>query len=195
MSCFPGKMLPVKLLEYCIVVQPKLDNQEEIQLLREKYDPWFYQVQPYITIVPGFTPATLDQLESVTSYLSQTRRHQPPIAVKCYKCIERDDRLVFPVEEGREGLLALHEALLGAAPASLLADEAPFDPGLVIGRVPDPDQRIEALHEANRLGRTIGLIDAFSLIAVEQSGQFRLVAGYPFGIGRVDYFDFTLAEE
>ncbi|MFO7638499.1 MAG: hypothetical protein R6X14_04225 [bacterium] len=181
----------MRLLEYCVVVLPKLDNQEEIQLLREKYDPWFYQVQPYITIVPSFAPATLDQFESVTGYLSQTRKRLEPVVVHCYRCVERGDRLVCPVESGREELLTLHDSLLGCAPAGLTAVGGEFEPGLVVGRVPDPDRRIEALQEANRLRRTIGLIDAVSLIGIEPSGQLRLVAGYPFGIGRVDYFDLS----
>ena len=31
-------------LQYSIVVLPKLDNEAEIQRLREKFDPWFYQI-------------------------------------------------------------------------------------------------------------------------------------------------------
>jgi hypothetical protein len=181
--------VPVKVLAYSLVVLPKLDNEEEIQSLREKYDPWFYQVRPYITIVPPFTPATLDELEAVAGFLSEARRRQPPVAVSFYRCVEVDDRLICPVGDGREGLVALHRHLLGAAPVSLLTGEREFEPALVIGRVPDPDRRLEALHEANRLGRTLGLIDAVSLIGIEPSGRLRLIASYPFGIGRVDYYD------
>lgn len=177
------------MLDYCVVALPKLDNQEDIQRLREAYDPWFYQIQPYIIVVPAFTPSTLDDLEAVSTFLSQARRHQPPIAVKFFRCVERGERLVCPIEAGRDDLFALHRNLVGNPPSRLLTGEEDFDPAVVIGRVGDPDRRIEALQEANRIGRTVGLIDAVSLIAIEQSGQLRLVAGYPFGIGRVDYFD------
>jgi hypothetical protein len=75
---------------------------------------------------------------------------------------------------------------------SLVDDEA-YEPHLVVGRVQDPDMRAEALAEANKLGRTLGIIDAVSLIAIEQDGGLKLVASYPFGVGRVDYFDKFLA--
>ena len=182
-------------MEYRIVVLPKLDNQDELQLLRERHDPWFYQLQPYITIIPSLNPATLDQLEEITAYLSRVRRNQPPVVVRAYNCVERDDRLVCPIQQGREELIALHNRLSGAVPGSLLPDEDLFEPALVVARVPDPEQRLEALHEVNLLGRTIGLIDALSLVALEEAGRFRLVAGYPFGIGRVDYFDLSGGSE
>ncbi|MFO7675112.1 MAG: hypothetical protein R6X12_02170 [bacterium] len=179
----------MSVLEYCVAALPKLDNQEEIQLLREKYDPRFYQTRPYIAIVPAFRPATLDELESVSAFLSQARRRQPPVAVTFLRCVEVGDRLVCPVATGQEGLAALQRRMLGASPGPSLTGEPPPEPVLVIGRVSDPDRRIEALTEANRLGRTLGLIDSVSLIGIEQSEDLRLVASYPFGIGRVDYFD------
>ncbi|HDQ99552.1 MAG TPA: hypothetical protein ENN51_04615 [candidate division WOR-3 bacterium] len=181
----------MRVLSYSVCVLPKLDNQEEVRRLRERYDPWFYQVQPYIVVVPSFTPATLDELEAVSAFLSQARRKQPPVALKFFRCVERGDRLICPVESGREELAALHRAMSGATPDRLLTGEEAFDPGMVVCRVPDPDRRIEALQEANRIGRTVGLVDAVSLVGIEPSGQLRLIAGYPFGIGRVDYFDLS----
>jgi hypothetical protein len=185
--------MQVKMLHYSVVVLPKLDNEQAIQRLREKYDPWFYQVRPYIPIIPPFTPATLDEIEQIGSFISIRRHKLHPIAITCHRCIEVGDQLVCPVENGKDELAALHVDLYGSDSIPLVDDIA-YEPRLVIGRVQDPNSRQEALREANRLGRTLGLVDAVSLIGIEPDGELRLVASYPFGIGRIDYYDTSISD-
>ena len=67
--------------------------------------------------------------------------------------------------------------------------DAGYEPRLVVGSVSDPEERARALAEANRIGRTLGIIDAVALVRINPDGGLKLVANYPFGIGRVDYFD------
>ncbi len=191
-SVSDAKILQVKTLQYNVVVLPKLDNEEEIQELREKYDPWFYQIRPYVPMVLPFAPATLDEMQNVGDYISQARRKLHPVAISFHQCVESGDRLLFVIENGREELLELHHSLLGCE-AAVLVEEAGYEPLLVVGRVPDPGHRAQALHEANRIGRTLGIVDAVSLIRTEPSEELKLVANYPFGIGRVDYYDRFLA--
>jgi len=49
--------------------------------------------------------------------------------------------------------------------------------------------RAWAVAEANRLGRSLGVVDAVTLLRIEPDEEHRLVATFPFGIGRVDYCD------
>ncbi len=175
-------------LQYGVVVLPKLDSEEEIQRIREEYDPWYYQISPYIPMVEPFTPATLGEMENVSDYISLARRGFHPFAVSFRACVEADDRLLLPLENGREELIVLRRNLVGPGTAEAMAG-AEYEPRLVIGRVPDPLRRSEALVEVARIGRILGVVDSVSLIEVAPNREMKLVANFPFGIGRVDYFD------
>jgi len=174
-----------------MMVVPKLDNQEQVLALREKYDPLFYQIRPYIPLLEPFTPATLGELENISEYISQARRHLAPIALDFHKYVEADDRILCPVDRGRHDLVKLRLALHGCEALSLV--DGGYEPRLVVARVPDPAQRAEALSEANRLGRSLGLVDALTLVVIEANSDIRLLASFPFGVGRVDYYDESLA--
>lgn len=178
----------MKVLQYSFVVLPKLDNEEEIQRLRERYDPWFYQIRPYIPIVSPFAPATLEEMQNVSDYISRARRKLHPIAVSFHQWMASGGRLFFVIEKGRKELLDLRRNLQGCDTFSLVED-IESEPRLVVGRVPDSERRSQALIEANRIGRTLGIVDSFYLIGIEPSDELKLFASYPFGIGRVDYYD------
>ena len=175
-------------LQYSIVVLPKLDNEAEIQRLRERYDPWFYQIRPYIPVILPFTPATIDELQGVSDYISESRRKLHPRAISFHECVESGDRLYFVVEQGKDDIMALHHDLQGCEAASLVA-EGDYEPHLMLGRIPDPAKRALALHEARAIGRTLGIVDSVAMLRIGTDGELKLIANYPFGIGRVDYFD------
>ena len=174
-------------MQFSVVVLPKLDNEEEVQLIRERYDPWCYRIRPHITLIPPFTPATLDEIENVSAHLSTVRRARHPHAVTFFKCEAVGDRVVLVPEQGRDELLSLYRELQGPVTGTLVPD-AEFEPRLLVGRMPDAGQRAAAVKELNGLRRTLGVVDSVFLIDVESSGELRLVASYPFGIGRVDWY-------
>ena len=178
----------MKTLQYSVIVLPKLDNEAEIQRLREKYDPWFYQVRPYIPIILPFTPATIDELQGVSDFVSVARRKLHARAISLHDCIESGDRLYFAVDQGRDDIMALHHDLQGCEATSLVS-EGDYEPRLVLGRIPDPAQRTLARLEAQAIGRTLGIVDSVAMLRISPDGELKLVANYPFGIGRVDYFD------
>jgi len=180
--------LGVQAPQFSVVVLPKLDNEPEIQRLRAKYDPWYEHISPYIPVVLPFTPATLDDIQHVGDYISDARRRLHPLAVSFHDCREGGDRLYFVLETGRDELIELHRNLRGSE-AGLLVRDAGYEPRLVIGRVPDPQERAAVRAEANRIGRTLGVIDAVVMVRVDPDGELKLVANYPFGVGRVDYFE------
>ncbi|UCG42003.1 MAG: hypothetical protein JSU73_08940 [candidate division WOR-3 bacterium] len=177
----------MKALQYSVVVLPKLDNEAEIQRLREKYDPGFYQIRPHIPIILPFTPATIDELQGISDYISVSRRKLHARAISFHECIESGDRLFFVVDQGKGDIMALHHALQGCEVTSLVS-EGDYEPRLMLGRIPDPEQRGLALREAQTIGRTLGIVDSVSMLRISPHGELKLVANYPFGIGRVDHF-------
>jgi hypothetical protein len=76
-----------------------------------------------------------------------------------------------------------------AQPLSLLDGAPEYEPQVWLGRVTDARQRTYALAEANRIGRSLGVVDAISLLRIEPDEKHELVATFQFGVGRVDYYD------
>ena len=179
----------MKAAQYCVVAFPKLDSEAQIQDLREQFPTWYYRVRPYVPVVLPFTPATLDEIQNVSEHVGRVRRNLHPLAISFSHCIERGDSLFFEVEEGRDDLIQLHAAMTGSEPLSLLSDAPVYEPQVWLGRVTDARQRAYATAEANRIGRSLGIIDAVTLLRIEPDEENRLVATFPFGIGRVDYYD------
>jgi hypothetical protein len=179
----------VKASQYSVVAFPKLDTEAQIQELRDQFPNWFYRVRPYVPVVLPFTPLTLDEIQSVSEHVGRVRRGLHSFAVSCQKCVERGDSLFLDLDEGRREFVELHASLVGAEPLSLLKDHAAYEPRLWLGRVPDPRQRAFAMTETDRLGRSVGVVDALSLVRIEADGEHKLVAVFPFGIGRVDFYD------
>jgi hypothetical protein len=180
----------VKAAQYSVVAFPKLDSEAQIQDLREQFPAWYFRVRPYVPIVLPFTPATLDEIQNVSEHVGRIRRNLHSLAISFSRCIERGESLFFQIEDGRDDLVQLHAAMTGAEPQqSLLSDVPMYEPQIWLGRVADPRQRCYALAEANRIGRSLGVIDAVTLLRIEPDEEHRLVATFPFGIGRVDYYD------
>jgi hypothetical protein len=178
----------VRAAQFSVVAFPKLDNEAQVQRLREKFDSWRYHVRPYVPMVLPFVPINLDEIQAVTEHLSRVRRNLHSFAMTFRRCIERGDSLLLEVEQGREQLLELHRAVHGGQP--LLLDGIPeSQPNLVLGRVTDARQRRTAMGEVNGIGRTLGVVDSLALLRTDPSDETRLVLVLPFGIGRVDYYD------
>jgi hypothetical protein len=179
----------VKAAQYCVVAFPKLDSEAQVQDLREQFPAWHYRVRPYVPVVLPFTPVTLDEMQNISEHVGRVRRNLHPLAISFARCIERGDSLFFVIEDGRDELVQLHREMVGSEPLSLLAETPAYEPQLWLGRVTDARQRVYALAEANRLGRSLGIVDAITLLRIEPDEEHRLVANFPFGIGRVDYYD------
>ncbi len=180
----------MKAAQYCVVAFPKLDSETQIQELRERFPAWYYRVRPYVPVVLPFTPVTLDEIQNVSEHVGRVRRSLHSLAISFFRCVEHGDFLFYEVETGREELRRLHSAMTGAEPQQSLLNDAPaYEPQIWLGRVADARQRSYALMEANRIGRSLGVIDAVTLLRIEPDEEHRLVATFPFGIGRVDYYD------
>ncbi len=179
----------MKAAQFCVTAFPKLDNEAQFQRLREKYDPAGFRVRPHIPIIPPFTPANLDEIQNVIDHVSTARRTLRPLAVSFYRCVEQGEYLFCIPDAGRDELLQLHTRVAGSQPVPMLADTSGYEPLLWLCRVPDPVRRSLALAEANRVGKSIGIVNALSVTKVEAGDEMKLVAVFPFGVGRVDYYD------
>lgn len=178
----------MKAAIYSVVAFPKLDNEAQIQRLRERFNSWSYQVRPFVPLVEPFVPMTMDELQHVTDHVGRVRRRLHAFAVASFRCAERGDVLVLPIEQGRDRVLELHSTIHGGEPLTI-AGTGEYEPALWLGRVTDAAQRASAVAETNRIGRTLGVVDSLALTRTTGDGETKLVLVMPFGIGRVDLYD------
>jgi hypothetical protein len=179
----------VKASQYIVVAFPTLDTELELSRLRDRFDTHLSQTQPHIPLVPPFSPANLDELLGVTEYVGQARRSLHPLSASFRGCVERGELIVFTCLEGSAELQQLHSDLLGSRPVSFLKNDVEFEPRLVAGHISDPALRRQVMLEAGRIGRILALVDALSLVRAGPDAAWRPVAKFPFGIGRVDYYE------
>jgi hypothetical protein len=178
----------VKAAQYSVVAFPKLDNEAQLQRVRERFGSWSYDLRPYVSIVLPFTPLNIDELQRVTDHIGSVRRRVHPFAVSFHECSAVGDALLLWVMEGREQLAALRTAVHGSEPLTLQGT-GEYEPALWLGRVRDVAELAAATADTNRIGRTIGVVDSLSLIRGTSDDATRLVLTMPFGVGRVDYHD------
>lgn len=178
----------MKAAQYSVIAFPKLDNETQLQRLREKFGSWSYDLRPYLTIVPPFTPLTLDELQHITEHISAVRKKLHPLAVSFSECVAAKEAILLIVSEGRERIAELVRAVHGSE-ALTIAGIPEQEPALWLGKVVDPRQLDTAVAEVNRLRRTIGIVDSLSFVRGTADDSMRLVLTMPFGIGRVDYHE------
>lgn len=179
--------LGVRAAQYSVVAFPKLDNESELRRLRDRYPSWTMAVEPHIPVVLPFTPLDLDEIQHVADFVSNARRRLHPIAVTFHESVAIGDRIYYNVASGWDELIALHAQIVGSEPMPLL-QHGTYEPRLVLGRVTSEPERAAAAGAITALLRTLGLVDTLTIVSVGPDESVERVAGYPFGVGRVDFY-------
>jgi len=179
----------MKAAQYAVAVLPKLDTEAELMRLRDRFGGRPVNIPPYVQLSGVFTPSGLSEAVSVNEFISQARRKLHAIAASFQSCVEQADFLLLAVEQGAEELGGLQRSVVGPEPTSFLSGENLPRLDLVLGRFSDPMARAQMATEVTRIGRILGVIDALVLLRVGPDDDWHLTAQYPFGIGRVDYFE------
>ncbi len=179
----------MKVSYFTIVLFPKLELSTEFQQLRERFAPNIDQPEPYIQLVLPWVPADLGEILSVIDFISHTRRNLHPLAITVEKWQRAGETIIGEITRGQEAILALRRSLTGVEPSPLLLSEEELKSHLILFRVADPNALDPALTEANRMGKTLGVIDSLYLIRTLPDGMGQRVARFPFGVGRVDYYE------
>uniref|UniRef100_A0A7C4CDG6 2'-5' RNA ligase family protein n=1 Tax=candidate division WOR-3 bacterium TaxID=2052148 RepID=A0A7C4CDG6_UNCW3 len=179
----------MKPAQYMVVVLPKLDAEAELLRLRDRYGGQPDAIPPYVQLTGVFTPSDLSEAASVNEYVSKARRRLHAIAASFHSCFELGDKLLLKADQGAGELTALQREVAGPEPTSFLAVEELPRSDLVLGRFPDPMARTQVAAQVNRMGRVLGVIDALVILRIGPEDDWHITAQYPFGIGRVDYFE------
>lgn len=182
----------VRSANFIVVAIPKLEREIDLLQLRERYAPSTRQLEPHIRITSPWVPAELGEIMAVIEFISRIRRGIHPLAISAENWQEIGELILAPVINGAAELLKIRQTLIGSEPLPLINPESESAPSLILLRVPDRQQRALAVAEANRIGRTLGVIDSLTLVQIFSDGAWQRLARFPFGIGRVDFYDHLL---
>ncbi len=179
----------MRVAQFSVVAFPKLSQERELLLLRERFAPDVSQLEPYITIVSPWVPVELGEIFGVVESISQTRRKLHPLAISCEGWQRLGEILVGEVTQGADELLRLRQSITGTETASLINETTGSGVYLVVCRVINPGDWDTVLKEAGKIGRSLGVIDGVVLIRTLPDGTWQRVADFPFGVGRVDFYE------
>jgi hypothetical protein len=179
----------VSSINFSIIAIPKLERESDFLQLRERYAPSVIQLDPHTRITSPWVPAELGEIMKVIEFISQARKKLHPLAITAENWQESGEFVIGPITQGGKELLAIRQSITGAEPLPLLKTEADSMPALILLRVPESSKRTLAVIEANRIGKTLGVIDSLILIRTMPDGTWQRVARFPFGIGRVDFYE------
>ncbi|MCX7732699.1 MAG: hypothetical protein N2248_06010 [candidate division WOR-3 bacterium] len=178
---------------FVVIATPKLDRESDFLQLRERYASAILQPDPHIRITNPWIPADLGEVMAVIEFISQTRKKLHPLAITAENWQEAGEFIIAPIVNGASELLLIRQTILGSEPAPLLKTTPEPAFSLILLRVPDDHKRALAVTEANRIGKTLGVIDALTLIRTFPDGSWQRLARFPFGIGRVDFYERLLS--
>ncbi|MCL6465410.1 MAG: hypothetical protein K6T77_01490 [candidate division WOR-3 bacterium] len=178
----------MRAVQFSVVSFPKLQQDKELLRLRERFAPGVFQLEPYIPVVLPWVPVELGDVVAVVNCLSETRRKLHPIAIVCDNWHRKGELLLGDVTEGQEAVLNLRKGITGVEPVPLIKDDDK-NVYLVVCQVPDEDKWGALLKEAQNVGRSLGVLDSVVLIRTMPDGSWQRVANFPFGVGRVDFYE------
>lgn len=176
-------------VRFSVVAFPKLEMADALFRLRERFAADALQPDPYIPIVPAWVPAELGEVVESVNSISATRGKLHPLAIACEGWHRRGDILAGWVTQGREELLELIKSVSGGRSLALIQDEPLTDVYLIVCRIADAEVWGAVLAEAERIGKTLGLVDSLVLLRTLPDGMWQRVATFPFGVGRVDFYE------
>ncbi|MDZ8227596.1 2'-5' RNA ligase family protein [Nostoc sp. ChiVER01] len=136
-------------MSYAIVHYPNI-NTEDINQLRQKYDPQVYLIEPHITLV-------FPIIESINE--NNLIIHIENILIKwktfpiCLQGLQKswDEYLFLMVEEGKVDMIELHNELYTGILAKYCRGNLPFIPHLTLGKLTkDINQFLQVLEEAQQ---------------------------------------------
>lgn len=176
----------MRAVQFSVVSFPKLQQDKELLGLRERFLPNVLPLEPHIPVVPSWVPVEPGEMVSVVNTLSNTRRKLHPIAVACENWQRQGELLVAEVTEGQEAVRNLRKSISRVEPVQLIQEEGVY---LVVCRVPNEEKWGQILSEAERIGRSLGMVDSVVLLRILPDGSHQRVAHFPFGVGRVDFYE------
>ncbi|MEH2062920.1 MAG: 2'-5' RNA ligase family protein [Nostoc sp.] len=154
-------------MSYALVHYPNI-NTEDINQIRQKYDPQVDLIDPHITLVfPTIESINKKNLIlHIDSILSKWK-----IFSICLKGLQKswDEYMFLMVEEGKVDMVKLHNELYTGILAEYFRENLPFVPHLTLGKfTKDTDKFLQVLEEVQHLDLNYRcFIDKVNLINID----------------------------
>ncbi|MHC5769975.1 MAG: 2'-5' RNA ligase family protein [Nostoc sp.] len=137
-------------MSYALGHYPNI-NTEDINKIRQKYDPQVYLIEPHITLVFPVIESINEKnlILHIDSILSKWK-----IFPICLKGLQKswDEYIFLMIEEGKADMIELHNELYTDILAEYCRDNLQFVPHLTLGICrKDTDQFLQLLKEAQQL--------------------------------------------
>ncbi|MBN3891747.1 MAG: 2'-5' RNA ligase family protein [Nostoc sp. JL31] len=137
-------------MSYALVHYPNI-NTENINQIRQKYDPQVDLIEPHITLV--FPIVESISKNNLILHIDSILSKWKTFAI-CLKGFQKswDEYMFLMVEEGKVDMVKLHNELYTGILAEYFRENLPFVPHLTLGRfIKDTDKFLQVLEEVQHL--------------------------------------------
>jgi 2'-5' RNA ligase len=154
-------------MSYALVHYPNI-NTEDINQIRQKYDPQVDLIDPHITLVFPIIESINKKnlILHIDSILSKWKTFSI-----CLKGLQKswDEYMFLIVEEGKVDMVKLHNELYTGILAEYFREDLPFVPHLTLGKfTKDTDKFLQVLEEVQHLDLNYRcFIDKVNLISID----------------------------
>ncbi len=160
-------------MKRAIILFPKFSGLEEIQSMRQKFDPLAHYIAPHITLVFPFESelSTREIADHVRRALRGVKRF--PVCLHGFTGDQPEGYLFLKVKQGNDEIIDLHDRLYSGALKPYLYRKILYCPHVTVGRVIDLPAFEEALEELDGITTQfeceIGQVFVENIDAREQS--------------------------
>jgi 2'-5' RNA ligase len=133
-----------------IVVFPRFQQMDVINLLRRQFDPLADFIEPHITLVFPFD-SEIPTLE-LRTHIRQAAKGLTSFPIQLQGITGSEDEYLFlNVQQGKDQLTTLHDRLYTGILAQYLLPTQPYIPHLTVGRLGNVPAFTKALEEAQKM--------------------------------------------
>jgi 2'-5' RNA ligase len=151
-----------------ICIFPQFQNQKEIQILREKYDPLYSFIPPHITLVHPFQSNL--RLEELINHLNHCLQHTNPFEIRLSGVSGAAGYYLFlNVKIGNDSIIQLRDQLYSGILEKFLLRDISYMPHLTLGKLTADEEFHKALNDT--LHFTTDFTAVVNKIAIERIAE------------------------
>ncbi|OIU68640.1 2'-5' RNA ligase family protein [Rossellomorea aquimaris] len=156
------------MINRSICIFPEFDNVEEIEELREKYDPLHSCISPHITLVHPFTSSL--QKRELINHIQDCLIGFKPFEIRCQNVTGADGHYLFlNVKKGNDHIIELRDRLYQGILKRHHARELSYIPHVTVGKLNGEETFQKALHDTEEFNTEFSSV--VHKISVEQIGE------------------------
>jgi 2'-5' RNA ligase len=168
------------MINRSICIFPEFNNGEEIEELREKYDPLHSFIAPHITLVHPFK-SSLPKRELI-DHIQDCLIGTKPFEIRCQNVTGADGHYLFlNVKKGNDHIIELRDRLYRGILKRHYTRELSYIPHMTVGKLDGEETFQKALHDTEEFNTEFtSVVNKISVEQIDEDGTSMIEYEYYF---------------